>query len=658
MGATRLLLCSCAGSQRIDPETARHAAGAAEVRSFTRLCEAEIDAAAEAFRADGTTLVACGQQAGLFAELAAEVGAAERVGAVDIRDRAGWTEGTAFAKQAALIAEATLVPPATPAKTVESDGVCLVLGGDAALAAAGRLADALAVTCILNETPDVLEPTDSFDIARGRVRTATGALGGFRVTVDGYAPLDPAGRGPAEFGPATNGAVSACDVILDLSGDAALFPAHHKREGYLRADPRDPAAVERTVFDAAQLVGEFEKPLYIRFSPELCAHKRAGQSGCTRCLSVCPTGAITSAGDTVAIDVDVCAGCGACAAVCPSGAAASDDPPVEFLFARLSKLAAAYRAAGGTSPRALFHAEHGAELVRLSARFGRGLPPDVIPVAVANVEGVGHAEILAALGVGFAEALVLAGPATDVAVPEAQVALARAIVGGVGGGADRVSLIFPADPDGLEEALWRAPAAPLDAKPILPLGGRREVTRLAATALAGAIPPPVALPPGAPYGAVVLDTEACTLCLACVSLCPVGALLDNPDKPQVRFQETACLQCGICATGCPEDAITLAPQLDLSPRAMDARVLNEEEPFCCVECGKAFGVKSTVDRIVEKLSGKHWMFTNSDNVRLIQMCDDCRIAAQYHQANSPFRMGERPRPRTTDDDLRDREKLN
>ena len=62
-------------------------------------------------------------------------------------------------------------------------------------------------------------------------------------------------------------------------------------------------------------------------------------------------------------------------------------------------------------------------------------------------------------------------------------------------------------------------------------------------------------------------------------------------------------------------------------------------------------MKSTIERVVEKLSGQHWMYTNSDNTRLIQMCDDCRIAAQYHQENSPFRMGERPRVRTTDDDL-------
>ena len=147
-----------------------------------------------------------------------------------------------------------------------------------------------------------------------------------------------------------------------------------------------------------------------------------------------------------------------------------------------------------------------------------------------------------------------------------------------------------------------------------------------------------------------MDTAACTLCLSCVSLCPSGALGDNPDLPQLRFQEDACLQCGICATICPEDAITLEPRLDLSDAALSQRVLNEEEPFACIGCGTLFGSKSTIERITEKLTG-HSMFSDPAKLQLIQMCDDCRVNAQFHSENNPFAGGERPRPRTTDDYL-------
>ncbi|MFX4997838.1 hypothetical protein ABTC24_19535, partial [Acinetobacter baumannii] len=77
------------------------------------------------------------------------------------------------------------------------------------------------------------------------------------------------------FDTARNGATSRCDLVLDLSGGPALFPAHDLRDGYLRADPKDPAAMLRAVLKARDLVGSFDKPHYINFTAELCAHSRS-----------------------------------------------------------------------------------------------------------------------------------------------------------------------------------------------------------------------------------------------------------------------------------------------------------------------------------------------------------------------------------------------
>ena len=53
--------------------------------------------------------------------------------------------------------------------------------------------------------------------------------------------------------------------------------------------------------EASHLVGTFDKPRFIDFHGALCAHSRSRITGCTRCLEICPTGAIASAGDHVAI---------------------------------------------------------------------------------------------------------------------------------------------------------------------------------------------------------------------------------------------------------------------------------------------------------------------------------------------------------------------
>lgn len=587
----------------------------------------------------------------MFEELAEELGV-EAPDFVDIRDRAGWSDEAEKAgpKMAALVRDALLPRPAGKAVDIACEGLCLIIGSaNVAIPAAEQLCEMLGVTVLLPDG-DEIPVSRAYDVTSGTLKSAKGTLGDFEVRIDGLRQINPGGRGELQLGEPQNGAVSKCDIILDLSGGTPLFPAPEKRDGYLRADPGDPFAVARQVFDASHMVGTFEKPLFLNYDENLCAHSRAGKTGCTKCLDACPTGAIMPDGDHVVIDPMICAGCGACSALCPSGAVSYDDPPVSYVFRRIRTLAEAYHAAGGGTPRLLVHdGEFGAEMISLSARFGRGLPADVIPMEVDALAGFGHAEMLAALATGFGSVHILLSPKSDRAVIERETALANAIAGKAG-----VVGIDVNDPDLLSESLYGFKRLAGVKEAILAQGGRRDVTRLAAKALRPDTDAPIDLPEGAPYGAVLVDTDACTLCLACASLCPSGALGDNPDMPQLRFQEDACLQCGLCANICPEKAITLKPQMDLSDAAYRQTVLHEEEPFACIECGALFGVKSTIERIVAQLEGKHSMFAASDSGKLIKMCDTCRIKAQYHSTDNPFQQGERPKTRTTDDYLKPR----
>lgn len=643
----RLVLCDCAGTQAIDAKSLENASGLACTRVHSALCTREVAEAAKAI-GDGGAIIACRQEQATFEEIAGELGVGDTQ-FVDIRDRAGWTadESPTAPKMAALIADAQLAPPPVKTIDVHSEGLCLVVGEpEVAFAAAEQLCTVLGVTVLVDGAVDPELPLDRrFDVIQGRLANASGSIGAFRVTIGNLRQLAPGGRGDFALADPVASGESACDLILDLSGGSPIFPAPRKRDGYLRADPGDPLAVQRSIFEISHLTGTFERPLYVAFDAHLCAHSRAAKTGCTRCLDICPTGAIAPDGDHVAIDPLICAGCGACSSLCPSGAVSYDQPPVNFLFRRLETLARVFRSAGGNCPRLLVHDhETGAEMISLAARFGSGLPASVLPLELESVSCFGHAEMLAAVATGFASVDILLAPRTEHEVLEREMALAGAIVGAL-----RIRLLDLTDPEALSDALYSAEVTEPVAEPVLPLGGRREVTRLAAKALNPTAAEPIPLPDGAPYGAVVVDTELCTLCLACASLCPSGALGDNPDKPQLRFQEDACLQCGLCANVCPENAISLVPQMDISDSAFRHRVMKEEEPFECIECGAPFGVKSTVERIVAQLEGKHSMFAASNAGRLIRMCDDCRVKAQYHAEDNPMRLGERPRVRTTAD---------
>src|SRR5207244_2254029 len=80
---------------------------------------------------------------------------------------------------------------------------------------------------------------------------------------------------------------------------------------------------------------------------------------------------------------------------------------------------------------------------------------------------------------------------------------------------------------------------------------------------------------------------------------------------------------------CPEKVISIEPRLDFQAWNSPQRVLKEEEPFNCIACGKPFGTKSSIDRVLAKLGEKHWMFQGANAKRLdvIKMCADCRVEA-------------------------------
>ncbi len=670
IGGKIVLLCDCDGTMPIDDGAIAKAcavtgaAGAAGIGH--QLCRAQFARViAAATQDERPLLIACTQETPLFGEGLADRGIA--VAFTNIRERALWSQEAeaALPKVAALLAEAALDVPPVPALTLRSSGLCLVYGHDeTALAAALQLADRLDVTLLLSKPGDIMPPRImAVPVYRGTIAAATGHLGAFAITVDDYAPVIPSSRAALAFEPPRNGATTHCELILDLSGGTPLFAGSERRDGYLRPDPKNPAAVQAALFALTGLVGEFEKPRYVDFKSELCAHSRSHRIGCNRCLDLCPTSAITSAGDSVAIDPHICGGCGMCHSVCPTGAASYAMPAIDFLATRLRTLLGAYARAGGERAALLIHdARHGDAVIDAMARVGRGLPARVIPFAVNEVTQIGLDFLALAFAYGAAQIVVLADPRREDELVglAGQVALAEAILEGLGYGSGRLHVLVETDPDGIEQALYGLPSvAPMTGGGFLPLGDKRGLMRLALAHLHDGAPERrdvLPLLPNSPFGAVAIRAEGCTLCLACVGACPTGALIDNPDTPQLRFVEDACVQCGLCTATCPEKVVNLVPRLNFTSDAHEPVVLKEEPPFACVNCGKPFGTKSSIERILAQLAGRHSMFMDAARVRLIQMCEDCRVVVQIRdRAADPFAGPARPRPRTTEDYLHERD---
>lgn len=675
----RIMICDCDGGNPIDPARISKALGREVDGSASLLCRRQIDKFETALSGETGLLIGCTQEAPLFLEVAEDIGdqgGGDQGGGapdidirfVNIREKAGWSrDGAAAApKMAALIAEADMEIAGPRSVTLTSEGVILVLGNDDVAAdAARRLAEHADVTLMVIGAAEMIPPRLSeFPIFSGTSVIASGHLGAFSLDIAEFAPALPSARGALAFELATTErGTSSCDIILDLGGGPALFPAPDKRDGYFNPDRRDPGAVARALFEILALVGTFEKPYYVEYDPAICAHSRNQIVGCNRCLDICPTGAITPQGDTVAIDPFVCAGCGSCGAVCPTGAVRYAMPESDALVQRMRVLLTTYRDAGGTAPVLLLHdGTHGETMIDILARHYDGLPANVIPVALNAVTQTSLETLLGARVMGAVGALLLADPRhpEELTGLRETVDLANHLFSGLGYEADHSIILDDVDPEVISATIWRAAmAAGPGATPAIfqPVGRKRALLGLEFAALHAAAPAPVdilALPEGAPYGTVEIDVEGCTLCLSCVGACPANALQDFPDYPRLSFLESACVQCGICVATCPEQVISLSPRIDFTTAARNPRVIKEDEPFECVRCGTPFGATASIETVVEKMSG-HPMFDTPEALNRLRMCPDCRVADLAEANTGAFGFGPRPATRTTEDYLRERE---
>ena len=520
-------------------------------------------------------------------------------------------EGDAAARHRALEDTAALEWAPTDTVSYRSAGHVLLVGPAANVAeVAARLAGGLRVS-VLADAPAPSALPAGVDWSVGAAQTLAGYLGAFRLHV--AAGADRAAREAGPF-----------DTVLDL-GATPLNRVQVPPPGYFRA--RDAAALEAAIESLADLVGEFEKPRYFEYDASICAHGRSGIAGCTRCIDTCPTGAIISLRERIEVDPYLCQGGGVCAAACPTGAIRYTSPKAEQWLERLRRLLRVYREAGGQSPELLLHdAGTGAERVAAAAS---ALPGHVLPLEVEEVGCSGMDSWLVALAYGSARVTLLVHegvPASVRAELEQQVGYARGILAGLGYDEERIALVSAP-----EQAAAVTPAA----QPFAGFGAvgtKRELLRMALAHLHEHAPAPVSvapLPAGAPFGEIRVDKEACTLCMACVSVCPAGALAAGGNTPALRFVEWNCVQCGMCERACPEDAISRRARVLYEPSLQrERRTLNEDAPFLCVTCGKPFATQSMMRRMREKLAG-HWMFQRPEQQRRLQMCEDCRVRDMF-----------------------------
>ena len=500
-------------------------------------------------------------------------------------------------RAAALAAMSAVAVQGTGIVNYATAGRVLVVGqNDQAVALARQLPPPLVPTVLVLDAapPRVTDLTILTGVRRGL--SLTGHLGDFRVR------LPPTGE------------AAAFDQVVDLCRPPLLGESW-RRFGYHA--PADDAEARAVVGALLEQLGEFEKPRYFRYDPSLCVRGRSGMIACNRCVQACPAGAITGLAERVEVDPYLCQGAGICATVCPGGAIQYAYPPLDGAIQRLRRLLEAYRAAGGEAPEVLIHEAEAAPSLD-------ALPLNVLPYAVEEVGSAGIELWLSALAFGARALRIEPSPRSTHELSfalEVQLGDAGALLDALG---------FPSGAVGWRGAPDQGQMPPIRPAAYSGMGSKREVLFLALDHLVAESPvaaqAEIELPATFPLGEVVVDADRCTLCVACATVCPRGAISAEEGTPALVFFEARCVQCGLCERACPERAVRMHARLLTDREARNRRrTLHEEPPFACISCGRPFATRSSLERVLATL-GKHSMLRDEAARRRLQMCADCRVA--------------------------------
>ncbi len=516
-----------------------------------------------------------------------------------------------------------LIPPTVSYST---EGNVLLIGPeDLTRLAAGQLAGMagraiLANGAITNQDESyleqVMEAAPEVESYYGKLLGIKGFLGQFQVSVDHNgqaAELSKVALRKAHF-----------DIVLDMSSEPCI-QLEMLPPGYFYVG-EDSDKLAAALEEIPQLVGQFDKPRYVKVNSDICAHSRNGIEGCTRCLNFCPADAIKSVEQAIEIDPYLCHGAGSCTNACPTGALSYDLPTPQALHSYLNKLINRYLAKTNVAPVILFHdANQGAELINES------LAGQVLPVELEEITVAGIDHWMTALAWGAQQVLVLNTAATAPTLTQmlnGEVALANTLLEQIGQPA-RIQLIDEKALANLSPILEESAAWSNTTPADFAVTTKRNGFYAAVDYLneqAANTKEELALS-NIPYGEVTVKETGCTLCMSCVSTCPTQALLDGGDSPALYFVEQDCVQCGLCEAACPEKVISLSPRINLDKESRQARkTLKEEAPFECIRCGAPFATQSMVHRMLEMV-GTHSAF--SANIERLKMCGDCRVKDMF-----------------------------
>ncbi|HJL53301.1 MAG TPA: hypothetical protein QF695_11760, partial [Arenicellales bacterium] len=192
----------------------------------------------------------------------------------------------AQARRAALLRGLEGSTEPTSLVSYTSAGLVLIIGPEpSALLAAESLVGSVACFVLLTDTIDNMSfrsagyekrqvAGQDVPVISGKPKKILGHLGNFEVIIE-------RGQREVELAKVMNLAGGGIDIVLDLAR-VPLLRTELLPPGYF-APAGNSSRLDQALSDIPDLTGTFEKPGYVQYNPDICAHGERGIAGCTQC---------------------------------------------------------------------------------------------------------------------------------------------------------------------------------------------------------------------------------------------------------------------------------------------------------------------------------------------------------------------------------------
>jgi len=363
-------------------------------------------------------------------------------------------------------------------------------------------------------------------------------------------------------------------------------------------------------------IGTFQIEQSVNHNSEICQYSGRLDLGCQRCIEACEYKAVHKSSNGIEVDHFACEDCGQCVSACPTGAMQSEDVSDEsfadLIYEKLLKQEANYR-------HVIFVQE--SDTVSFCKNYNNKIDESVLVIILPNVYILNSFHFLLLLRRGITNVHVFQEIFKESSLYK-HIQFTNALTAYAFSGKKLVSAGYNPEFSSEEDAIFTSYFTFPEYK-----NKRKFLTPIFRDIYEKSENKRVLLQDNIlnTFGNVVCDEEKCSLCLACLNHCKIGSLMADSSNYTLSHIAANCIQCRICLNVCPEDALDLVPGLLLDEEFFQPRILAQDGPAVCAECGKVFGNEKSLEQVRHKLKslGKY-----EDDLDLLNYCDKCRVKKQ------------------------------